>query len=452
MADADAPTKHLPDPSPRNRRLPGSPLTKDISLDLKTITPILGGASETRTVDTENPVRVPSIRGALRFWWRALHGYRYATPSELAQKEAELWGRAGDERGGRSRVDISLKLVQSPEVDPLNIDMRAKDAYALWPARGNERNNIAPAPRLKPGLVFSLHLRAPQDAQEDLIQTLRAWILFGGYGSRTRRGCGSFCVLSDARFWLPTSISRDEIKRLFGDIPLFAPVNPSKAGDMPLLHGASLFHKDPIKNSLEAWHTALGWLRDFRQGRNIAREPGSENRPGRSYWPEPDKIRYLVGQRPHAHPPRREYGSTPVWPRASFGLPIVGQFQQKSRHGGYYAQGDPRSYEPDAFELVWKDNKGNVFERLASPLILKPMALANGPFVPIALWLFRAFPPYAEVVLRQHKHVIAKSHAPFDALTARNETSAFPPLIGKHSMRKAFCDWLKTVQHLKELT
>lgn len=451
------PRTPLPDPSPKKRRIPGSPLTKDISLDLKTITPILGGAPQTRTVDAEEPIRVSSIRGALRFWWRALYGSGLS-PNDLAQKEAALWGRAGnndEEQGGRSTVDISLQSFQSSGVD--TDDISSPDAYALWPARGNRTRGMDTAPRLKPALSFTLHLRVPQDKYDQLVHSLRAWILFGGYGSRTRRGCGSLSVISsgvsDASLRLPTSLSRDELKHLFRNTSLFEPRGLKTANNMPILQDASLFYADTplLKNALDAWHKALSWLRDFRQGKDIARERGSGNRPGRSYWPEPDKIRYLVGQRPYAHTPRPEYGSSAVWPRASFGLPIVGQFQQIDRSNRYYAQGDPRTYEPDAFELVWQDNQKNIYERLASPLILKPLALANGSFIPIALWLHRAYPQYAQVVLRQRGHMIDDSGAPFDALSAHNEGTAFAPLRGKQGMRQAFSDWLKSKCGLKEL-
>jgi CRISPR-associated protein Cmr1 len=81
-----------PDPPPRPRRPGGGPPVKSLRVRLKTMTPILGGSSAPRELDTLEPIRAPSIRGHLRFWWRALHGHACATAAELAHRERALWG------------------------------------------------------------------------------------------------------------------------------------------------------------------------------------------------------------------------------------------------------------------------------------------------------------------------------------------------------------------------
>lgn len=456
-----------PEPTPRKCRLAGSS-RREISLVLKTITPILGGSPTIRQVDRFELIRIPSIRGSLRFWWRALYGGRYDGPKQLAEAEAEIFGRAGDDTGGRSSIDLSLSLVKPNDYKPEDIVLYSdstqiemsgrgsESAYALWPARGNEKKNIANAPRLKPGIVFSLQVRVPSIFEEQMLCTLRAWLLFGGYGSRTRRGCGSLGYAgSDSSVWLPKELTKGEFSRLFPNITLFG--NYPRPKEMPLLHGASLWFEPKERDALQAWYDAIAWLQTFRQGVNVAREPGTDpRRPGRSYWPEPDKIRHLMGQQPYAHPPRPVYGKNPVYPRAAFGLPILGQFQRLDRYKQPYARGDNPRYEPEDFELVWREKKQDsaIHDRLASPLILKPLALANGQYVPIALWLSRLYPPNAHIVLRpqrQKQKIIPGSAASFDALTAHNEGSAFAPLQGKQSMRQAFGDWLKTYKQLKEL-
>src|SRR5690606_20083052 len=96
---------------------------------------------------------------------------------------------------------------------------------------------------------------------------------------------------------------------------------------------------------------------------------------------EADKIRHLT-RRTRGHEPR--HNGVPVWPRAGFGLPIVGRFQRQARNGG-------RLDEPDDFLLLWRRGRENE-DRLASPLIVKAVPLAGGTFVPCALWLNRAYP------------------------------------------------------------
>jgi hypothetical protein len=56
-----------------SRRFLGGNETTTIVVQLKTVTPILGGGYRTRKLDDMDVIRVPTIRGHLRFWWRALY-------------------------------------------------------------------------------------------------------------------------------------------------------------------------------------------------------------------------------------------------------------------------------------------------------------------------------------------------------------------------------------------
>jgi CRISPR-associated protein Cmr1 len=99
------------------------------------------------------------------------------------------------------------------------------------------------------------------------------------------------------------------------------------------------------------------------------------------------------------------------------------------------------------FEITWKDREG-LHNRLASPLIVKAMPLANGEFVPIALWLARAWPPGGQVVLKQAEE---QSAAPFDKLLGEKDPVLFPPLRGKTTLRAAFLDWLADRPNVKRI-
>src|SRR5205823_4289309 len=111
---------------------------------------------------------------------------------------------------------------------------------------------------------------------------------------------------------------------------------------------------------------------------NIARDPGNPAKtpktPGRSRWPEADKLRHLTKKFGHK---ARYLKGEPIWPRAGFGLPVGMRFRDAD--------------EPPNVQLNWIDNENKVQERLASPLILKPLATRDG-FLPCALWLHRAYP------------------------------------------------------------
>jgi CRISPR-associated protein Cmr1 len=436
-------------PPRRARATPAGPTREKLELPLRIVTPVLGGAAVPRTIDEVDVVRVPSIRGQLRFWWRALHAHLHSDPRELYRAESALFGRAADEGGGRSAVEVRISGVTAGGVDRSEVKLSGAQAtpgaYALFPARA-EADGTPTAPRRWPGTRFTLELLAPTDRLEELANVVRAWILFGGYGSRTRRGLGSLTVEgADRSRWLPNEPTRAEFERLFGRDPFAAAGRPSET---PRLAGASLLAgttQTPKQLGLEgrvlseaecAWLTALHWLRDFRQGTKTGARVSGEGkpepaRPSISNWPEADKIRHLTGKMT-SHPPR--HGPDPAWPRAAFGLPIVGQFQKNARNGGTYD-------EPEPFELTWKDGDG-LHNRLASPLIVRAMPLASGKFVPIALWLERAWPFGGEVVPKMGRDVRPGSGAPFDKLLGNGDHAYFPPLAGKTSLREAFLDWL----------
>lgn len=457
-------------PTPKMRAFRGGPELRETQVRLEVVTPILGGSHQTRAIDDVDVIRAPSVRGQLRFWWRALYGAHHANPDALYQRESALWGRAATDDGGRSAVEIRVSVERLGGTD--NSDIRlypgqgqqaTPGAYALWPARAETRTNTPTAPRRQPGTQFQLTLKVAgtEKDEAEVRNALRAWILFGGYGGRTRRGLGSLKVIGDANGWLPTAATREALTRLFGRDVFAAPTRTPC--DVPWFGGAAIHVGTKGADAQRAWTTALDWLKDFRQGFGgpagvRAREPGpngNAQRPSISNWPEGDKIRRLsTPQRglPWAHTPR--HNQTPAWPRAGFGLPIIGQFQSKSREGhptrqkrngrpdDMYWNELPTTHtnygtEPEGFELRWR--AGNVeHDRLASPLIVKALPLADGTFAPCALWLNRAHPANGEVVLRNTNN----SQAPFDRLVANGDTPQFSALANKTNLRQAFLDWL----------
>ena len=394
---AQVPPK-LPNPVPRPRR--GAPARESFTVEIETVTPILGGAPEPRTIDEIDVIRVPTIRGHLRFWWRALYGQNFASPAELFAAEAQLWGKAADDKGGRSAVEIAVGRVVSSEIDKNEPAINSPAGYALFPARSSGDGKTPTAPRRRPGVRFPMSITAPGQQIDQVKNAVRAWTLFGGYGSRTRRGLGSLTISGEddqQREWLPhldrpdNLIGRSQLRQRltvgFG-ADIFQPGQPTRSPSFPTLAGATLVVGTFSETAPDAWTQALKWLHDFRQREGIARNGGTApNRPGRSRWPEPDKLRHVFDMHSQSHPPR--YDASPNWPRAQFGLPILGQFSGATGPG-----------EPPNFELTWELTDGKPRDRMASPLIVKPLPIVGG-FFPCALWLARGYPPGRVVVLRQ---------------------------------------------------
>jgi CRISPR-associated protein Cmr1 len=349
-----------------------------------------------------------------------------------------------------------------------------------------------------PGLTFVLTVRCPRDRETEVRNAIRAWLLFGGYGGRTRRGSGSLTVVDEPSAgpggsrsaWLPRAATREAMRELFDGIDIFAPPShPASVGDTPWLAGATLsLRTTPADGAEKAWLQALDWLRDFRQGApprrldqgkgrtmtqgradptppgaaagddgdaTYARRSGSDpKRPGISNWPEPDKVRHFSTPSlgPWAHDPGR-HNQVAAWPRAGFGLPIIGRFQQKDRNDKFWRASG--CCEPDDYQLLWRDpvppaaraNEPTApRERLASPVIVKALPLSGGRFVPCALWLNRAY-PQGEVGLYRKRggplELVPGSGAPFGRLVAPGDEVFFLALRDKASLRQAFLDWLR---------
>ncbi len=75
-----------------------------IIFECETITPMFLSGADRRTPE----LRAPSIKGALRFWWRAMHGH--LPIEELREKEAKIFGGTG-EKESKSLLRIKVENV-----------------------------------------------------------------------------------------------------------------------------------------------------------------------------------------------------------------------------------------------------------------------------------------------------------------------------------------------------
>ncbi len=412
----------LPPHRPRLRR--GGSALQTIDVELETITPIIGGTARAGGPRhaAEALFRAPEIAAQIRHWWRVLEAPGHASAADLYTREAELFGEV-HLTARRSAVEVNVATVGAVGLDGERVTDPI-EMYALWPARGDDW-----LARWRPGARLRVTIRMPASERVSLERALKAWILLGGYGGRTRRGCGSISpAAADRADWLPPHATRAALATALGAPALW---NQAPLRAVPSLGGSVLAIGPASDNAGRAWRHALGWLRDFRQKPGAtdddARGAGAGPRPGRSRWPEPDKIRHLGAHR-DGHGPRPEHGPAPAWPRSAFGLPIA------------FAAWD------NDLALTWRRGQ-DVFKRLSSPLIVKPLALANGRFVPLALWMYREDPPGGEVVLQRGRTVVRGSATPFGLVNAPGDPPAgallpFRPLRRAATVRDAFFDWI----------
>jgi CRISPR-associated protein Cmr1 len=137
-----------------------------------------------------------------------------------------------------------------------------------------------------------------------------------------------------------------------------------------------------VTSALKAWRHLVDSLQRFRQSPRT-----STHYHGRSHWPEPDAIRRKTTYAAHRAP---EHPVTDKFPRAAFGLPIIFKFKDDD-----VRQGDP----PQTTLAGVKHN------RLASPLIVRPLACANGDAVGLALILDTPRTPPGGAFLEGHGSV-----------------------------------------------
>lgn len=349
-----------PEITPPAWRAPTSPET--LTYDIRVVTPMFGGGYEPGVVDDVSPIRPASIRGHLRFWWRATAGARYATSETLFNAESAIWGNT--EQPGKVVVQVTAtdSVTTRPAftywrngqwrnyATPLN----GWSAYATFSFQGRG-NGHAEGVNIREGtdpFSFSMTLQCPAEILSEVKQSVESWILFGGIGSRTRRGCGSLAC--DGIFFTAAQPPEQEgvPERL-----------------IPMLRGSACAYGAPQVSAIFAWCDAVQKYRDFRQGIHFARDNGPGH-PGRSLWPEPDTIRRDVtrGHWEGNHMPEK----TPSrgYPRADLGLPIVFHFL----HEG-----------PDN-DLILEHNQSKR-TRFASPIITKAVRTENGQFRPIILVL-----------------------------------------------------------------
>lgn len=378
------------------------------SYEIELITPMFGGGVETRVNDPSFPIRPTSIRGQLQFWWRATVGAQYATRQELRAAQSAVWGDTTRASGVQVRVDV-LKIDTPGACARFERDNRDGSRYrsvptwnepfygstlpyALFPfqgqlAKGGRQIEVPPASCIrKASFRLSVISRGDIDFVKQVEPALWAWVNFGGLGSRTRRGCGAIKgreveidpvtrkVVKVAKELAPTD-AKDLGTMWRQYMPTLFPLR-----EWPTLAEAILTDRDHAA-AMSAWDRVIDRFRHFRQGVKLARNEGQQpNRPGRSRWPEPETIRRVTKKRlaKHARIPQIP---DDAFPRAEFGMPIVFHFQE---------QGDPDD------SVLYPSAE---HERMASPLILKPLALQNGKIVPLILRLKTL--PLEAVDLRQ---------------------------------------------------
>src|SRR5690606_7529327 len=246
-----------------------------IELEIRALTPIFKGGSTTTQIDEGRPFRAPSIRGALRYWWRAT-----STLADVEQLRAGEKALFGGVHGGPVASAVSLAILSqqsTPGPRPGN------KPYAFG-VTGKEPEDEARNRQVHMNATGTLRVEWRDDsAGEEVKRALKAWLLFGGVGGRSRRGAGS--VWWDAGLDRPLTIN-DYVATWRGLIP------ERTTKPWPTLAGSVLLVGPPKNSADEAWAEGLDGMRDVRASMGVRAEFVRARGADLFEWKRQDYLRF----------------------------------------------------------------------------------------------------------------------------------------------------------------
>lgn len=174
-----------------------------VTFNCRFITPaFLGGADPRGTPE----LRAPSIKGALRFWWRAQAGI--SDIQKLRERESLIFGGVeGQEKAKKASFSIRVvhddfdlgnqlpRSVIPTKVKGKEIKVNIFEylAYGTFDyVKGTNRSFVKPDQTFKVIMSF----QTPKYINE-VSSAFRLFALFGGLGNRNRNGFGSFRIEND---------------------------------------------------------------------------------------------------------------------------------------------------------------------------------------------------------------------------------------------------------------
>lgn len=158
-----------------------------MNLVIEITTPIFLGGSDARQLATS--IRIPSIRGQVRYWLRAVLGRRVGNDvAALKTAENNLMGYTGASSLVRFQVQEGKRLLETADRYMLPHRQIEKDKVKAKAFAEKQQFLLSVTPR--PGL---------KTVPDELLAALLLWLNLGGLGKRTRRGYGSLrCVRATA--------------------------------------------------------------------------------------------------------------------------------------------------------------------------------------------------------------------------------------------------------------
>ena len=160
-----------------------------LEIQCEIITPLLLHGANKQNAE----LRAPSIKGAMRFWWRAIHGN--LPLDELREQEAEIFGDTERKSGFGIRV-----LNSNLEIDSFNPLPHKKDNFKIKGFQTNQTFEIE---------FFGKNIETVKNIF--ILSTI-----LGGFGQRARRGFGSIQIVGNE---VLTSLNK--VESFINNVPTF---------------------------------------------------------------------------------------------------------------------------------------------------------------------------------------------------------------------------------------
>lgn len=293
-----------------------------MKMTLDMISPGLCGGAQPKT---RAEIRVPSIRGQLRWWFRLLGGFASQRNKGLGLRKQEdmIFGAARKDLCAASQLQLRVRMINDPGATPKDVSGFDREyGYFLYPLRSSESQDGKRAvfDANKTRFELQLNWRGDGELTADVEALAHLFGYLGSLGMRARRAMGALAFAQ----------AQDQTIPPFADV-----INHFSEPDSICIREIAMQDRDDPIAVLAAW------LRDWRAYLNASMNPNT-GASGYSYA----KNDHDVGLHPEQQP-QTTY-------RPALGLPIIQRYRSTKK------------------TVNWEPVTDNGMERFASPVILRP--------------------------------------------------------------------------------
>ncbi|WP_432408172.1 type III-B CRISPR module RAMP protein Cmr1 [Wukongibacter sp. M2B1] len=155
---------------------------KQIKITCKLITPLfMYGTSK------QPEIRASSLKGLLRYWWRVFNSYKHE--STLREEENKIFGSTGNGSPVKIRINYAPKSIRKYNRRSNN-NLGKGLSYLFHFLKVGEKEYLVEGTEFEIVFIYD-------DEKDNIKQYLDALYylqIFGGMGSRSRRGAGNFII------------------------------------------------------------------------------------------------------------------------------------------------------------------------------------------------------------------------------------------------------------------